>query len=81
MHADTSFVQKKRVGRWENWGLMSWSREKNEGRKDEMGDVEPIPLEVILLQTDSMNALGNDPLILSQHLAWCTHTLSPRDKC
>lgn len=40
----------------------------------EMGDVDQILLVVILHQTDSVNTLGNGSLILSQHLAWCTHT-------
>ena len=45
----------------------------------EMGDVDQILLVVILHQTDSMNTLGNDPLILSQHLAGCTHTIVKGD--
>lgn len=35
------FVEKGRLGRWEYWGLMSWSREKNEGRKDGDGGWGP----------------------------------------
>lgn len=43
----------------------------------QLGDVEQNLLVVILHPSDSVNTLGNDPLILSQHLAWCAHTLSP----
>lgn len=41
-----------------------------------LGDEDQILLVVILHQTDSVNTLGNGPLILSQHLAWCTHTIT-----
>lgn len=44
-----------------------------------LGDEDQILLVVILHQADSVKTLGNGPLILSQHLAWCTHTLSPGD--
>ncbi len=46
-----------------------------------MGDVDQILLVVILHQNDSLNTLGNDPLILSQHLAWCTHTITKGHIC
>lgn len=31
------FVEKERLCRWKNLGLMSWSRERNKGRKDAVG--------------------------------------------
>lgn len=55
--------------------------EQREERGEEAGDGGEGQILLVVILTHPVHTLGNDPFMLSQHLAWCTHTITKGYMC